>query len=78
MLLAAEGDERRQRHDELMAVAWCAAALGRAKKMPPLNDMLSTKPDQGSVDARLKATLKTAFPIRSKSRGQPVDSERRN
>lgn len=66
VVVKAEADDRRMRQDQLAWHAWHSAAFQRAKKMPGLKEVMGQKAQTPSVEARLKATLKAAFPIKRK------------
>jgi hypothetical protein len=67
VLVRAEADDRRMQQDQLAWHAWHSAAFQRAKKMPGLKEVMGQKAQGQGVDARLKATLKTAFPIKRRA-----------
>ena len=41
--------------------AWMTAALTRARRLPKLHTLLNNKPDRKSMEAGLKAAIKTAM-----------------
>lgn len=66
-MLAAEAEERQNRHERDAWLAWHIAGLGRAKKMPALKELMGRKEKPKDMESRLKATLKAALPIKGKS-----------
>ncbi|OAN53897.1 hypothetical protein A6A04_13475 [Paramagnetospirillum marisnigri] len=67
VLAKAEADDRRGRQDQMAWHAWHSAAFQRCKKMPTLKEVMGQKAQGQGVEARLKATLKTAFPIKRRA-----------
>ncbi len=61
-MLLAEGAAalRMQRQDDLTAAAWTGAALARAKRLPPLRELLTRKPKrrQRQSDEEIRQALR--------------------
>ena len=57
VVLEAQADDAKARHELAMATAWHAAAFQRAKKMPSLREVLKPKISGKALDAKVLATM---------------------